>query len=76
MDGFLQHDEVGPGRSRGDDGGRLQGAEHLRRAFANDGHLRRREPGQPSAGEVDSVARVNQQHIRRVVLTIDRVRPR
>jgi hypothetical protein len=72
MDGLLEHDEIGAGGSGRHNGARPQAVEHLRHAGPNGRDLRLRKPRGCSADEVDSVARVNQQHSGRVLPLIDR----
>jgi hypothetical protein len=72
VDGLLEHDEIGAGGSGRHNGAGPQAVEHLRYAGPNCRDLRLRKPPGCSAGEVDSVARVNQQHRGRVLPLLDR----
>ena len=70
VDGLFEHDDISARRCGRDQARRSQRVEHLGDACPNCGFLTRRKSRYLSAGEVDSIARVNQQHIGRVLPTL------
>jgi hypothetical protein len=65
-DGLFEHDEVGTRGCGRYDIGWSQRLEQPGDARLHDRHLSRRKSNHASAGQVDAIARVNQQHVGRV----------